>query len=248
MTSHRNASRFLLPFALCLLATGACSKNATIKGSSAATSPGSVPSPKGSPTEGPGVHSISDDGALFVAPGLEKSKRKTLPLLKSSIENCLQTDAKVFALNAAMEVPRDVTPRADAEGRIAFLEAEYSKSSDGTLLTSVLDVEKTFLDDPASLRRASVYSSALDDFPYMVATQTVANVVAWNLDPKKLDCAGTPAARAFLERCLLGEEDAILDAAAEKLGHEKACGSSDLFTKRKAVATLLASYLFLRVR
>jgi len=240
-------TRSAWPASLAIVLCIACSKNAAIKGTAASLDePGGKAAAKA--TGKPGQAGGAEETA-WLAPGLEKSKRKTLPLLKSSILNCLEVDEKIFALDNGMIAEKSQAPKPDDKGRVAFLAPKYNIAGDNTtVIKSVLETEQPFLDDPASLRRASLYGSALDDLPYMVASSTVANVVAWNADPAKLDCAGTPAARAFLERCLLGEEDIILDEAATQLGAKAACGAADPFSKRKALATLLASYLFLRVR
>jgi hypothetical protein len=232
------------------LSLSACAKNAIKSGGGTVAGTAAAPlaaAPKAG-KKGPQIGNPGE-GTLYVAPGLDSSKRKTLPLLKSSIKTCLDVDDSIFEVAPAMMAERDARVSADEQGRVAFLPARYDVVEEGKPpLKSVLDIEKSFLDDPASLRRASVYGSSLDDLTYMIATQTVANVVAWNIDTEKLDCEGTAAARELLDRCLLGEEDAILAEAATHLGADKACGSSDKFNKRKAIATFLASYLFLRVR
>lgn len=239
-------------------ASAACARNSIKGANSAATDKGNTQNrkvvrgtPGGSPTpvgvKEPGVEVRTSTGALFVAPGLENTQRKTLPLLQSSIANCLSANQDVFALSPTMVAPPGAAPTPDAQGKIPFLNSGYLTGPDGPYAT-VFDAERDFLDDPSALRRASVNANALDDLSYMVAAMTVANVVSFNVGLEAIECYDEEKARQFLERCLPGEENAILDEAARKLAAKEACGSRDYFARRKALATFLSSYLFLRAR
>ena len=238
--------------ALSLFCTAACS-NATLHGGTvvaveAGANVKALPTPVSTKSGILGKAATGASNLPSLAPGIAHSRRKSLPLLRSSIVTCIGADASAFEVKDAMIVQGDKVPQPDTEGRIAFLSTGYNRDLAGTKIASVLDIEKFYLDDPASLRRASVQGSELDDLSYMVATIAVANTVAWNVDLLELDCGTEAKAKELIARCLPGEEQVLIDLAAKQLSAPGACGAKTPFTKRRALATFLSSYVFLRVR
>lgn len=194
----------------------------------------------------------------FTDSGLSGRQRKTMEELRSSIEGCLgstsafDTDPSNDAFSPIFRVSTEMTlggsSTALSEGRQAFMVVADRST---VVNKDILELQKQYLYSPGS--STSVRATAIEDEIFLNALQTVAFVAAFNCDVRdsttstpRCVCSSETTARAMLERCLPLFDPATqaFSDAVRSLSSTDNCGSSDLFNRRRAIASLLSSYAF----
>ena len=186
---------------------------------------------EGGPTEV--VQNISGLGAFQV---------KSVDVLKSSIVTCFN-NPDILSISEDMLID-DEAPAELGNGRERFL---IPKGGSYVAGANIVDLERENLSGDAG-PVTGVRSDQLTD-TYLRAVSVVADVVAHNCsanDPY-CTCGSEQSATEMLARCLPSfspNSDAFKSLAVQFAGH---CGSTEK-SQREAIASLIASYAFIKGR
>lgn len=164
---------------------------------------------------------------------------KDINLLRSSIETCMGRD--MLRVTEDMLIPSDLTvslPKLP-EGRIRFLLAAQYRAGD-----DIVTKEASNLVDLSQSSRTNNTADSLTD-TYLRSLETIGNVVAHNCTSNNpnCQCGSKEAALVLMSRCLPGLNPSTVEMADTAALLGGICGEN-AEGMRKAIASLIASYVF----